>query len=480
MPKYQKPGSVNTIWAVGALGTNIEKPSDSYIQTGWTQVKPPYEFENWSMRKLHQGLAYYNQLGIPEWDMDTEYQAFQSYVQGSDNRIYRCIQTHSNRNPASGNTQFWEVFEGNRQATTSNRGTVQLATQTETNNGSRNDVAITPATLQNKQATETEMGIVRFASDPEIVAGTRRDVAVSPAALRSWSATTGGSGLVTLATVQDAREGVREDVALTPRSMEGVFDLLFPVGSVLMRPADPGLSIAEGGLGIGTWQKISGRSIIGEGSYTDSSAENRSFVAGQSTGTYRHRLSTQELPSHNHSASTGTAGNHSHTVSGTTNTTGNHSHTASTGSAGSHSHSLTINSAGAHTHSSTIGAAGNHSHSLSVPRDAASGTSGNAVLGDEVREGYQRLQTGSAGSHTHTISITNAGSHSHTGSTNSTGSHSHSISVGTAGNHSHTVSGTTNTTGEHTHSVTVSSTGGNQFHNNIHPVFVAPIWYRVG
>ena len=73
MAKYNKPNSINTIWAVNALAQDLEKPTDSYIQTGWTQVKPPYEYENWSMNKLHQGMAYLNQLGIPEWDMNTEY-----------------------------------------------------------------------------------------------------------------------------------------------------------------------------------------------------------------------------------------------------------------------------------------------------------------------------------------------------------------------------------------------------------------------
>jgi microcystin-dependent protein len=474
MSKYQKPASVNTIWAVNALDINLEKPSDSYIQTGWTQVKPPYEFENWSMRKLHQGLAYYNQLGIPEWDMNTEYQAFQSYVQGTDNRIYRCIQTHSNRNPASGNTQFWEAFEGNRQATTSRRGTIQLATQTETDNGSRNDVAITPSTLQNKRATQSAEGILRFATNQEVAAGARDDVALSPATLQFRAATTNQTGLVELATVQEAREGIRNDIALTPQSISGLFEALFPVGSIVMRPTDPGLSISNGGLGFGTWQKISGRSIIGDGSHTDSNGQNRFFVAGQSEGTYQHRLSTQELPSHNHSASSGSAGGHSHTVSGETNTTGNHNHSASSGSAGNHSHSLNINNSGVHSHSGSTSSDGSHSHTYVTSSD--SGWAGNAREGGVSSR--RNNNTSTAGAHTHSLSINNAGSHSHTGSTNTTGAHTHDISIGTSGNHSHSVTGSTNTTGAHTHSISVSSTGGNQFHNNIHPVFVAPIWYR--
>src|SRR5690554_7088986 len=394
MAKYNKPNSINTIWAVNALAQDLEKPTDSYIRTGWTQVKPPYEYENWSMNKLHQGMAYLNQLGIPEWDMNTEYQAYKSYVQGSDNRLYRCIQTHTNRDPVAGNTAYWEVFEGNRQATTARRGTVELATQSEVNTGDRGDLAVTPSTLQNKKASQTAEGILRFATNAEVASGSRNDVALSPATLQFRAATTTQTGLVELATPEEALDGIRNDIALTPQSIVGIAQMFFPVGSIIMRPTDPGLSISNGGLGFGTWQKITGRSIIGDGSHTDSNGENRSFVAGQSEGTYRHRLSTQEMPSHNHNGSIGTAGSHSH--SGSTNNTGTHRHSASTGSAGNHSHAMrgrgkdgatystpdlagrggtrsiaagagnptAIQSAGAHTHSVSVGNAGAHTHSL--------------------------------------------------------------------------------------------------------------------
>jgi|SRR5690554_1257192 len=426
MAKYNKPNSINTIWAVNALAQDLEKPTDSYIRTGWTQVKPPYEYENWSMNKLHQGMAYLNQLGIPEWDMNTEYQAYKSYVQGSDNRLYRCIQTHANRDPVAGNTAYWEVHEGNRQATTARRGTVELATQSEVNTGNRNDLAVTPRTLQNKKASQSAEGILRFATNAEVASGSRSDVALSPATLQFRAATTSQTGLVELATEEEALAGTRNDIALTPQSIVGIAQMFFPVGSIIMRPTDPGLSISNGGLGFGTWQKISGRSIIGDGSHTDSNGENRSFVAGQSEGTYRHRLSTKELPSHNHSASSG--------------------------SAGGHSHSLNINSAGSHSHSGSARSAGAHSHTLDVADGDSGGLIGSVDGGNNNSRAYRSGYIGSAGAHTHSLSITNSGSHTHSGSTN--------------------------TTGAHTHSITINSTGGNNYHNNLHPVFVAPIWYR--
>src|SRR5690554_3731595 len=416
MAKYNKPNSINTIWAVNALAQDLEKPTDSYIRTGWTQVKPPYEYENWSMNKLHQGMAYLNQLGIPEWDMNTEYQAFKSYVQGSDNRLYRCIQTHVNRDPVAGNTAYWEVFEGNRQASTSRRGTVELATQSEVNTGDRDDLAVTPSTLQNKKASQTAEGILRFATNAEVASGSRNDVALSPATLQFRAATTTQTGLVELATPEEALDGIRNDIALTPQSIVGIAQMFFPVGSIIMRPTDPGLSISNGGLGFGTWQKITGRSIIGDGSHTDSNGENRSFVAGQSEGTYRHRLSTQEMPSHNHNASSGSAGSHSH--SGSTNNTGTHRHSASTGSAGNHRHGI-------------------------------NGSTANTT-------GDLNQTSGSGG---------------RTTNTDYAGAHSHSVSIGNGGAHTHSLN--INSNGAHTHSITVNSAGGNNYHNNLHPVFVA-------
>lgn len=426
MPKYNKPNSVNTIWADSALDVNIDKPTDSYITEGWTQVKPPYEYENWSMNKLHWGLAYYNQLGIPEWDSQTEYQAFKSYVQASDNRLYRCIQTNTNRNPTAGNTAYWEVYEGNRQATSIARGTVELATNNEVIAGLRDDVVVTPSTLQAKKASTTEEGIIRTATNTEVSSGARNDVAITPATLQFRTATTSQSGLVELATTQEAQAGTRNDIALTPESITGIFQMLFPVGSIIMRPTNPGNTIPNGGLGFGTWQKISGRSIIGEGSHTDDRGQTRSFVAGQSEGEYQHKLSTQELPSHSHNATSDNAGYHSHT--GYTNYDGVHSHGGVTDYSGDHTH-IVYNTAGGNPSTYNIESGGGWSFYKN-----------------------NNLRTSAAGNHRHGLSIYNAGNHRHYFSTNDAGTHNHTISV--------------------------SSTGGNAPHNNIHPVFVAPIWYR--
>lgn len=158
MAKYIKPEMLNLVWASDALPEDRPSPDANGefsgvgitvdVAEGWTQIKPPYEVENWIQNQQSQFNAYINQLGIPEWDSATEYQANKSYIQGSDNRIYKCILTHTDRNPASGNPTYWELFEGNRQATTDARGTVELASEAEMTAGTSDTVAVTPNKLR--------------------------------------------------------------------------------------------------------------------------------------------------------------------------------------------------------------------------------------------------------------------------------------------------------------------------------------------
>lgn len=150
MPKFNKPtpSKINTVWATNAITGDVTEIDALKIQQGWVQEKPPYESENWINQQHDQYIAYMNQLGVPEWDQYTEYQAGKSYVQGSNNIIYKCIQTHVNKNPATaGNETFWEVFEGNRQATTSKRGTVRFATDSQAASAVLEDVALTPSNI---------------------------------------------------------------------------------------------------------------------------------------------------------------------------------------------------------------------------------------------------------------------------------------------------------------------------------------------
>ncbi len=126
---------------------------------------------------------------------------------------------------------------------------------------------------------------------------------------------------------------------------------MFPVGSVVFRPNNPGNTEPNGGLGFGTWIKIEGRTLVGSGAFSDANGEIRSFASGGNGGEYTHTLSESEMPSHGHSGSTSSSGSHTHIVTarasesggggvlaggdqdstndgqGTTSTSGDHTHT---------------------------------------------------------------------------------------------------------------------------------------------------------
>lgn len=107
MAKLTKP-DISVRWA--ELGDNT-KPLDSYIQNGWEAVKPPRQYFNWLDNRQDSLLAYINQAGIPEWDAITEYEGGFSYVQGSDNKVYKCLADNTNTDPTDqpANAAFWEV-----------------------------------------------------------------------------------------------------------------------------------------------------------------------------------------------------------------------------------------------------------------------------------------------------------------------------------------------------------------------------------
>lgn len=96
MTQFLKPSNLNNVWASG--GDRIY-PGDTKYATGWQVEIPPRQYFNEIDYKQDQMLAHLNQHGIPVWDNETEYQADQSYVQGSTGTVYRCVLTHTNQNP---------------------------------------------------------------------------------------------------------------------------------------------------------------------------------------------------------------------------------------------------------------------------------------------------------------------------------------------------------------------------------------------
>lgn len=111
MAQFQKPTDLSKVWAAGG---DIIPPSDSKIISGWGVEVPPRQYFNYIDNKQDAFIAHSNQMGIPVWDSNTEYQADKSYAQGpTSGTVYRCIQTHSNQNPeADVAGLYWMVAFG--------------------------------------------------------------------------------------------------------------------------------------------------------------------------------------------------------------------------------------------------------------------------------------------------------------------------------------------------------------------------------
>lgn len=101
-------------------------------------------------------------------------------------------------------------------ATTTVKGIVELATQTETNNGA-GDLVVTASTLSGRTGTQTRQGISRFATAAEVLAATALNLGVSPATLINY--------LVANNYVQDANY-VHTDQNFTAAEKERLSELI--------------------------------------------------------------------------------------------------------------------------------------------------------------------------------------------------------------------------------------------------------------
>ena len=100
-----KPRGLFKVW--GELAELIE-PTEEKIRRGWGVEVPPHQWFNWFWNHLTRALSHINQRGIPEWDIETEYLANKSYVQGSDGTVYRAKMDGKGNNPVTDRVH-WEI-----------------------------------------------------------------------------------------------------------------------------------------------------------------------------------------------------------------------------------------------------------------------------------------------------------------------------------------------------------------------------------
>jgi len=119
---------------------------------------------------------------------------------------------------------------------------------------------------------------------------------------------------VDISEITNAIEDLEDDVEQTNNRMDGLVDLIYPVGSIYMSVNNVNPATFLGG----TWEQIKDKLLLGAGS---------SYSAGSTGGAATTTLATNNLPSHNHTIShthntpatnVGGGGSHTHTTDNVT------------------------------------------------------------------------------------------------------------------------------------------------------------------
>lgn len=180
--------------------------------------------------------------------------------------------------------------------------------------------------------------------------------------------------------VNEMIKGIKEEVKLEA----------FPVGSIYLSTNSDNPSNYLGG----TWESYGqGRTLVGEGTGTDSNNTAKLFNAGATGGEYTHKITLAEIPAHTHtfSATTNAVGNHTHGTGNSTWSAFNVFQSATMsrrllygGSGTKKGYQWTTDSTSSYNSIGAVtatGAAGSHSHTVS----GNTGVAGSSTAGNNIQ-----------------------------------------------------------------------------------------------
>lgn len=125
------------------------------------------------------------------------------------------------------NAKIVEIIrDAGSQATEALRGTMELASLSETQAGVNATNAVTPLTLNGRTATTGRTGILELATQTEVNTGTDSTRAVTPSTFAGRTATETRSGIVQISNQSNVDVGISDSFVITPLKLQNAINVV--------------------------------------------------------------------------------------------------------------------------------------------------------------------------------------------------------------------------------------------------------------